>query len=306
MAKNIILRPQTARDIEARIDKVLKGLGNPEPPIDLQLVRELLKLDKAYYTSTDDGVLRETVSRIKIASIQVLKRPAILLDVVRKFSLRALYLPDRKRILLDNATPPIKHRWDEAHEITHSLLPWHEDAMMGDNKITVSPGCHDQMEAEANYGAGQLLFCRERFASQALDMPASLDTVKKLKGDFKNTYTSTLWRYVDTTGTQRPLVGMITCHPHVLRRPADFDANNPCKHFIQSQAFARQFSKITEIGLFNVVARYCGAQRGGMLGQRDLILTDDNGDEHLFYFETFYNRYEALTLGVHQGLKAGG
>ncbi len=30
-----------------------------------------------------------------------------------------------------------------------------------------------------------------------------------------------------------------------------------------------------------------------------MILHDRNGDAHRFYFETFYNRYNALTLGVY-------
>jgi hypothetical protein len=44
---------------------------------------------------------------------------------------------------------------------------------------------------------------------------------------------------------------------------------------------------------------------GGPLGTRDLILMDDNGDEHVFTFETFFIKYkppavgEALTPGVY-------
>ena len=33
------------------------------------------------------------------------------------------------------------------------------------------------------------------------------------------------------------------------------------------------------------------------LGQAELALTDDNGERHRFYFETFFNQYDALTLG---------
>jgi len=44
---------------------------------------------------------------------------------------------------------------------------------------------------------------------------------------------------------------------------------------------------------------------GGPLGIAELILTDDNGDEHVFAFEGFFIKYrspavgEALTLGVY-------
>lgn len=54
-----------------------------------------------------------------------------------------------------------------------------------------------------------------------------------------------------------------------------------------------------EKDLFGAVAGYCGSQGGGPLGDSELILTDDNGDQHRFYFETFFNRYDALTLGTY-------
>ena len=76
----------------------------------LEDVRELLQLDRVFYTADDPGIVRETVSRIRIAGIQVYKRPKLLIDAIRKSSLMALYLPDRKRILLDEALPKLKHR----------------------------------------------------------------------------------------------------------------------------------------------------------------------------------------------------
>ena len=110
MAKNLILSPKTAADIDRRVDRVLQGLGNPEPPLRLELVRELLKLDVGFYTADNPGMAREVVSRIRVATIQVFQRPTLLLDAIKKMSLKALYLPDRKRILLDGSLPALKHR----------------------------------------------------------------------------------------------------------------------------------------------------------------------------------------------------
>lgn len=90
---------------------------------------------------------------------------------------------------------------------------------------------------------------------------------------------------------------MITDHPHVSRRSNTFDPLNPCRHFIQSLAFKRRFTRTSEAGLFTAVAGYCGSQGGGPLGEDGLMLTDDLGDRHRFFFETFFNRYDALTLG---------
>ncbi len=276
----------------------MRGLGNPTPPLDLRVVRELLRLDRAYYSTTDDGVLRETFSRLKVAGIQVLKRPTLLADAVRTLSLKALYLPDQKRILLDKDLPQLKHRWNEAHEIGHDIIPWHEGMMLGDTLETLTPGCHEIMEAEANYAAGQILFLGGRFVEQAASEAPSLDLVRRLGGVYGNTITSTLWRLTEQASVGRPIIAMVSGHPHRSRRKADFDPATPCRYFIQSPEFRERFGAITEQQLFSVVAGYCGSQSGGLLGQEEVALLDRNGERHIFAFETFFNRYEALTLGV--------
>lgn len=301
MAKNLILSPKTATDIDRRVERVLQGLGNPEPPLRLELVRELLSLDVGFYTADNPGMAREVVSRIRVATIQVFQRPTLLLDAIKKMSLKALYLPDRKRILLDGSLPALKHRWNEAHEVEHSLLPWHEAMMYGDNDHTLSRNCHEHVEAEANFAAGRLLFLRDRFANEARSMSPTFGTIDQLRKTFGNTLSTTLYRFVESVGDENPVVGMITCHPHPDRWPFDHDPANPCKHVIQSKAFQARFARVTEIELFGALAQYCASKRGGVIGQTELILSDDNGDPHRFHFETFYNRYDALTLGVYVG-----
>ena len=297
MSRNRFLTDKTAADIDRRVERVLRGLGHPEPPLALADVRELLQLDRVFYTADDPGVMREAISRIRVAGVQVYKRPMLLIDAVRKSSLKALYLPDRRRILLDKALPKLKHRWNEAHEIGHSLIPWHQDIMLGDNAHTLLPSCREEVEAEANYAAGRLLFLRERFMEEVRSLDPSIETIRALKNIFGNTISTTLYRFVEAAGTELPIVGMITSHPHVSRWPDDFDPSDPCRHFIRSPAFARIFGRWSEVELFTHVAAYCGAQGGGPLGGAELILTDDNGDRHHFHFETFFNQYDALTLG---------
>lgn len=78
MSKNHLLRSRTMHDIDQRIERVLRGLGNPKPPLRLEDVRELLKLDRVFYRADDPGLMRETVSRIRVATIQVALRPMLL------------------------------------------------------------------------------------------------------------------------------------------------------------------------------------------------------------------------------------
>ncbi len=293
--RNLLLDPYATADIDQFIAKVLGDLGNPEPPISLLDVRELLRLDKSFYSSTDDNAIREVAHKLKVAGRQVIARPSILKDVIAKLGLKALLLPDRRRILIDSETPDLKQRWSEAHEIGHDLIPWHADTMFGDNQSTLTPSCHERVEAEANYAAGQLLFLQDRFVSDAKNLSLGMDAVKTLQGRYKNTITTTLWRYVELNPS--PVVGAISGHPH---RPAeDFSPRNPLRYFIRSRGFERQFSAVTEFDLYGGIQSYCQNRSGGSLGEGTLRFFDTNGLAHLFHFETFFNRYEALTLGFH-------
>lgn len=296
--KNIQLRSRTQADIDQQVAKVLRGLGNPQPPLDLSSVRELLKLDRQYYSTVDDMPLREFVSRLKVAGKQILLRPTLLLEAVRKASLKALYLPDQKRILLDSSLPILKHRWNEAHEIGHSIVPWHADMMLGDDEQTLTPICHAIIEAEANYAAGQMLFLQGRFAAEATSSPPDIAFVQQLKKTYGNTLTTTLWRFVETAHVSIPMVGLVTCHPHPARRDVGFNASDPCRYFVESPSFASRFGNTTEVDMFSHVESYCSARRGGPLGGAEIVLNDRGDEPHVFHFETFFNSYDALTLGV--------
>ena len=295
--RNVTLRLRTVADVDAMVAKVLRGIGDPEPPIDLRVVRDLLRLDRGYYSTTDDSLLRQTYSRLLVAGRQVLLRPTILGDAVRVLGLKALYLPDQKRILLDQDLPEKKHRWNEAHEIGHDIIPWHASMMHGDTAQTLTPTCHEAIEAEANYAAGRLLFLGDRFRAEALAMVPSLNAVRSLSLRFGNTLTSTLWRLVEHAHSERPMVALVTGHPHPEKRSADFNPLNPCRYRVESPLFRTMFGHLTETLLFDCVANYCGPQGGGSLGGDSIPLRDVNGEHHAFIFETFFNRYEALTLG---------
>lgn len=288
--QNSFLAERTVRDIDKRVSKILKDLGYPEPPLRLEIVRELLRLDLAYYSTSDQGVLAETVHRLTVAGKQVMQRPGLLLDAVKKLDLKALWIPDRKRILIDKELPAKKQRWGEAHEITHGILPWHEAAMHGDRKQTLSPTCEQQIEAEANFGAGRLLFLQDRFTDQLRGSPLTIDRVKALGGVFGNSITSTLWRAVEASAA--PMFGLVSQHP---KRPL---GEEPIRYFIRSRSFLDRFDGVTPTQVFRVLQSFCRGSRGP-LGTDEVIFFDSNGDPHVFLVECFYNSYEALTLGVH-------
>jgi hypothetical protein len=189
----------------------------------------------------------------------------------------------------------LKQRWSEAHEIGHDLIPWHADTMLGDTKSTLAQSCHEQIEAEANYAAGQLLFLQDRFIQEFGSLAPGMDAVRALQDRFQNTLTSTLWRYVELSAPAA--VGAISGHPN---RPADdFSRRNPLRYLIRSRKFEQQFSAVTEADVYSGMQSYCQNRSGGTLGTGIVRLFDNNGLPHFFRFETFFNRYEALTLGLY-------
>lgn len=289
-----ILKPRVRQDIQARTDKLLRELGNPEPPLRLEDVRTLLQLDRHYFTSETDGLLQSVVSKLKRGGRQILHRPTLLLDAVKKFNLRALYLPDHKRILIDDAIPQPKHRWLEAHEIGHDLLPWHHDMMLGDDDITPTASTHAKMEAEANYAAGSLLFLGDKFREECRQSWASVENAKVLQKRYGNTITSTLWRMIEYVGEQDPIIGAIGSHPGV-------HGEGPCfRHLIPSLAFHRKFDMPNPDELIVSIRKYCRRSGHGYLGVGEVLLRDRSESVHVFDFETFFNGYDALTIGVHR------
>lgn len=296
MQTSFFLSERTANDIDSRVAKVLRDVGITEPPLSLADVRHLLELDLNWYSSADEGILHETIHRMTIAGKQILARPCILLDAVRKFSLKALWQPDRKRILLDHNEPKLKHRWNEAHEIGHSLLDWHEPYSHGDHKQTLSYSCHQQIEAEANYAAGRMLFLRDRFTEELFSSPITFAAVQALSKSFGNTITSCLWRTIESIET--PCFAMVSLHPRDQVQPND----EPVRHFIRSRQFAKQFDGITANQVFGTLATFC-RRGGGPIGEAEIALTNDNGAIRFFTAQSFHNGHDTLTLAMPVGVR---
>lgn len=290
---NHLLRERTARDIDGAVERVLRDLGDPEPPLRLVDVRELLKLDRAFYTTADTSLVRETVHYIKVAGVQVFKQPSRLIDAIKKCDLKALWLPDRRRILIDAALPDIKKRWGEAHEIGHSIIDWHEHVTHGDKLHTLSLSCELQTEAEANFAAGRMLFLRDRFSDELLSTPVTFKRVQELAGLFGNTMASTLWRAVEAMDI--PAVGIVCIHP----QDEPEEGKSAVRYFIRSRKFAAQFGNISDRTIFAALGTFCFRRRGP-IGQKELVLPDVDGNEHVFYFDCFHNSHDTLALGLHR------
>lgn len=294
---NLHLKEHQAAAIDRQVAKVLRGLGNPEPPLSLDDVRELQKLDRKFYSSSDTGYLRETISRLIVGGKQVLRRPTLAWEAVKKRDLKALWVPDRKRILIDSTLPQLKWRWSEAHEIGHSLIEWHEYMLHGDDKHTLTPLAEQELEAEANFAAGRLLFLRGAFEERLTSEPVTNRRVLALAKEFQNTIATTLWRTVESMDT--PAFGIVSQHPARQLDPA----KPAIRYFIRSRQFAECFPLVSQQRLFAKLQSVCRPGRGP-IGEAAIVLADANGDDHVFQMEAFFTKYDSLTLGLHCHKKA--
>ena len=287
--KNIRVDARTSKDIDAWIERIHRDIGYVDGKVQLPEIRDLLRLDLHYYRANDPSILDEVIHKLKIGAKQVLLRPTLLVDAVKKFDLSALFVPDRKRILIDENVHDLKKRWYESHEIAHSIIPWHADYMLGDDRTTLAQDCHEQIEAEANYGAGRLLFPQASFVDASSSSALSIAFVRELAKHFGNTITSTLWRCIEQSGE----VAFATIGDHP-RHP--LEGKPKIEYFVRSALFERQFSRIVEADIWAWLQTYCAYRKTGPLGSSEIVLSDDNGESQVFLFESFSNGYSVLTL----------
>lgn len=289
-----------AEDIRRIVGKILRDLGDPEPPLRLADVRTLLELDLGYYSSANTTLLQDVAHRMKVAGKQVLSRPMLLVEAITKSKLSALWVPDNKRILIDETVPKPKHRWIEGHEVGHSIIPWHREFLFGDNGFTLDPQCHATVEAEANFASSQLLFFQGRFAAEARDVALTFKEIDALAKRYQNTITTTFWRMIEDREPDRPVFGMLTAHPHHLNHPKlgrDADGKE-IRHFIRSPAFRQQFASLTAESGYAFVRKHASPARGGPVIEVVERLVDQNGVACDFQLTGFCNGYGIMTIGA--------
>lgn len=291
------LGEEEAADIRFQVARVLRDLGNPEPPLNLEAVIDLLKLDLTYYSSTDLSLFDELAHRVKVAGKLVIHEPGRFLDVIRKAKLSAFWLPKGRRILMDGDVPTPKQRHIQAHEIIHSITPWHQTFLLGDNELTLIPQCENSIEVEANYGAGQLLFLQGRFVEDARDSELTWKNLQTLKSRYNNTLTTTLWHTIEERDSSAPVLGLISRHPRHPTIGGGSD-NADVRHFIRSRSFKKTFPHTTGEEIYAVVRTYVRFSKRGPCGDGTHPLVDANGIRREFIFQSFCNGYDLLTFAT--------
>jgi hypothetical protein len=136
------------------------------------------------------------------------------------------------------------------------------------------------------------MFCGSMFSREAQDLTPAWSSVEKLVKRYGRSKTSTLRRFVER-GPDRPMV-MFASTPYWEEKPPD--QANRTRYCVPSPQFAQRFSSVEPDVLLSLVDRNSRRRVGGPVADFPCSLRDDNGDEHEFHAESFFNGYYILTL----------
>lgn len=277
----------TRHEIEKVSWNMLREAGIVRPPVRIETVLEHLHLHRDFYDLQNPSFLDRAKHKIKVHGRR-------LVDTLRSIKLVAVLLYDENRIIVDSDLPEAKRDFPSFHEAVHRILVWHQPFFYGDTAQTLNPDWHEQLEAEANYGASTLMFCGPVFTREALDTSAEWASVAAMKERYGKSFLTTLRRYVEHSH-DRPMV-MLVSTPPWKEKPADQPER--WRHFVPSKRFATEYASVSARDLLAAVDDNLSWRFGGPVADFTYCLTDTNGDAHEFRVESFDNTYYVLTLFV--------
>ena len=198
---------------------------------------------------------------------------------------------ERRVIYVDERQSPPRRRFTEAHELVHALCPWHEAVLRLDTANELFKPVVDAVEAEANAGAGMLIFQGSAFARRAAQGPCSIETAFALAREHGASRHATLHHYVQTHPGSAALLA-------VGRFPRR-DGSLPVWSSVESPAFRRRHGRAAAhypAGLLpgGTLHGLIEAARTSGTGPRDTIRLGERGRR--LAAEAHYNRHAFLVL----------
>ena len=140
-----------------------------------------------------------------LSESSIARMPAHMRAVLRRAAGKVHAALDRKtRVVHINPATDLtgQKAFKRLHETAHDLFPWqHVDTGrigFADDEMTLSPRTTIRFEREANQGAAELLFQRERFAEVAADYAVGCGAVAELVQLFGGSRHATFRRYVES------------------------------------------------------------------------------------------------------------
>ena len=144
---------------------------------------------------------------------------------------------DERTIFLEEEQSEARRRFTEAHELMHALCPWHEAALREDTSDELFRAAVDQIEAEANLGAGMLLFQGRHFAGRAASERPSISAALTLAREYGASAHAALHHYVLTHAAALALL--------VVGRFPRRDGSLPVWRSVESLRYRKRYAPAT-------------------------------------------------------------
>jgi hypothetical protein len=224
--------------------------------------------------------------RIDLGRLTWAPVPAVIHDRV----LGAVWFEERI-VFLDAKQTPGRRRFTLAHELAHVVCPWHEALLRLDTAGELFGPYGTGIEAEANFGASELIFQGSRFAMEARGEEPSLTTAFALGERFGASRQAAAHQFV--AGHEAPVAVAIA------GRWPGRDGRLPIWSSVESASFRRRFGRFAPARGFStrdecegsLAAAIDAARRSSDPVSGRLRLRDRGGRLHPFRAEVFNNRH---------------
>jgi Zn-dependent peptidase ImmA (M78 family) len=249
-------------------------------------------MDRAKLTVVDDEVLDESVIR------QFAKKAKAGLATIKSAlsKILGLFEAQDRLVVIDKDVPDIRVPFIKLHEAGHGTLPHQSKVykLIHDCEKTLDPDVADLFEREANVFASEVLFQGDVFQKYAGDLDFSIKAPIALARKFGASNYASFRRYVKT-------------NPHpccvVVLEPANQDDSGTFSSEVRRVVMSKSFAAVFADDILSTTVRadhplYHVVPRNGhrMTFQRDIILADRNGDQHLCIAEAFDTKHQVLIL----------
>lgn len=227
-------------------------------------------------------------------------RPAGLKRLLGAFHFRS------RTAFIDKQQRVGRARWTEAHETSHSLIPWHDLELYLDGEEQLFRGTVEQREIEANVGAAHLLFQGHRFIERAMNYQHSINTPLFLADEVGASIHATTRYYAEH---HPKAVGLAVAG--IRRRP---DGYIPIFHSVESPAFRRLNGRFIGIlpaggipvrsglGFDDLAEAASEALAGSTVVETEIPVTDMAGSRRVNRVEVFSNQYNLFLLSTPQAI----
>lgn len=268
--------PESAADITREVKRLLRatGVGRqlPTPREEILKCARLIEsgdLDLAEYEAT----LAEKALRL-----------------FYRTKSKVLGLLDRRSeiIYVDPLMHPSRRTFVTYHEVTHKILPWQRITVTEDDSATLSAECDVIFEAEANYGAADILFQGDRFEEEARDYELSVGSALYLGTNYDASGHAALRRFAERN--HRPCLLMVLTR---TRREYEDGRNSYyVVYSIQSRSFTVDFGEPLNEVFLHPNSDLGRITNNGSDGE--IVLVDAKGFSQACTVEVFSNTFNTF------------